>query len=383
MESIIIYLKYRFSIINCMDHPTSKHMFDDILMDLTKTFLTPEENFKSPFKCDSIVDFILNLRKIYSEESSPMIIVFEKCEQLRDKPNLLLALLRLRELSGVDICPIFVTDLVWEKFYSNFRVKLPIKFHFPQYSLNETIDILMFYKSQEYEESFYRNYLYLFLTVFYRFCRDLNELRYMASINFEKYVEPIKSGKCTTSDNKTLWLNIANVFKKNLEVIYLRVSTEDFVQSAELSREIGSITKLALSFELPVYAKYILIASFLASYNPVKEDKYLFMKGTTKRKKRAAVSKKKQTMSTQIGPKVFPVHRMLMIFCCIVEEAVDMNTKVLAQIPTMCQLGLLASVGDSNIDEPKYKCCVSYDFALVISKNVQFNLKNYLYDLVH
>ncbi|XP_033227390.1 origin recognition complex subunit 5 [Belonocnema kinseyi] len=381
IESIINHLKYKISIINCVDHPTNKHMFEDVLMDLTKSSLTSEENFRSPFKCDSIMDFVSHLRSISSE--IPMIIIFEKCEQLRDKPNLLLALLRLKELSGANICPIFVTDLIWEKFYSITRVKLPIKFHFPQYSQTETAEILLSYKSAGYEDNFYKNYLNLFLSVFYRFCRDLNELRYMASINFEKYVEPIESGKCARSDNRTLWLNIANVFQKNLEVIYLRVSTEDFVQGAELSREIGSITKLALSFELPVYAKYILIASFLASYNPVKEDKYLFMKRAIKRKKRATLSKKKQVANTQTGPKAFPLQRMIMIFCSIVEDQVDMNTKVLAQIPTMCQLGLLASVGDSNIDEPKYKCCVSYDFVVVISKTLDFNVKNYLYDFIH
>lgn len=382
IKSIVNHLKYRCSIINCVEILTNKHMFEDILMDLTNSTLKSEDNFKSPFKVDSIMDFIHQL-KFLSSDDNPMIIIFEKCERLREKPNLLLALLRLRELSNSNVCPIFVTDLTRDKFYSVIKIRISIVFYFPEYSQKETARILLLYKPDGYDDSFYKNFLNLFLSVFYRFCRDINELRYMATINFEKYVEPIETGKCTIDESKALWMNVTNVFKNNLEVIYLRVSSDDFVQSAQLSNEIGSITKLALSFELPLYAKYILIASFLASYNPVKEDKYLFVKGAKKRKKRAHVNMKKQKNQTQTGPKTFPLQRMLMIFYSIVEEKVDANTKVFSQIPTMCQLGLLTPVGDSNIDEPKYKCCVSLDFAVVISKNVGFSLKHYLYDFIH
>lgn len=382
IQSIVKHLKYKYSVINCVDHLTNKHMFEDILMDLTGTSLTSEDNFKSPFKVDSIMDFIYNLRFEFNN-NEPIIIMFEKCEYLRDKPKLLLALLRLRELSQINVCPIFVTDLTWDKFFSIIKLKLPIKFHFPPYTQDELSRILLFYKPEDCDEGFYKNFLDLFMSVFNRFCRDLNELRYMASINFEKYVEPIKAGKYTAEDSKQLWFDVKKVFQKNLEVIYLRVQSSDFVQDTKLANEIGSISKLALSFELPVYGKNILIASFLASYNPVKEDKYLFMKGTKKRKKRAHVNTKKQVLTTQTGPKSFPLQRMLMIFCCIVEDNVDINTKIISQIPTMCELGLLAPVGESNIDEPKYKCCVSYDFATVISKSINFELKNYLYDFIH
>ncbi|XP_051154169.1 origin recognition complex subunit 5 [Leptopilina boulardi] len=383
IQSIVNHLKYKYSVINCVDHLTNKHMFEDILMDLTDINLKSEDNFKSPFKVDSLMDFILQLRFLFTNDDDPIIIIFDKCEYLRDKPILFRSLLRLRELSEMNVCPIFVTDLTWDKFFSIIKIKMSIKFYFPPYTQQETARILLFYKPKGCDETFYKNYLNLFLSVFYRFCRDLNELRYMASINFEKYIEPITDGKCTSDDNKSLWLNVVNVFKKNLEVIYLRVSSDDFVQNEQLSNEIGSITKLAQSFELPIYAKYILIASFLASYNPVKEDKYLFMKGTKKRRKRAHVSMKKQVLNTQTGPKTFPFQRMLSIFCCIVEEDVDINTKVISQVPTMCELGLLTPVGDSNIDEPKFKCCVSYDFAMVISKIINFPLKNYLYDFMH
>lgn len=46
---------------------------------------------------------------------------------------------------------------------------------------------------------------------------------------------------------------------------------DDFVAAASSSRS---------PLELPVYTKYLLIASYLASYNPAKSDKKFFMKVT-------------------------------------------------------------------------------------------------------
>lgn len=253
----------------------------------------------------------------------------------------------------------------------------PIKIYFPQYTRNEFIEILLSCKPHDYEDTFYKNYLNLFLSVFFRFCRDLNELRYMSKVNFCKYIQPIETDESKKNNTAVLWRNISAIFKANLEVIYLRVTSEDFAKYNQLSKEIESTTRLALSFELPYYAKYMLIASYLASYNPAKEDKYFFVK--EKMKKRRKISGKKVVkLNVHCGPYTFPVPRMLAIFCAIIDERVDINANLLAQIPSMCQLGLLAVVGNYNLDELKLKCCVSSDFILVIAKTVGFNIQNYL-----
>lgn len=44
---------------------------------------------------------------------------------------------------------------------------------------------------------------------------------------------------------------------------------------------------MAQSLELPLYAKYLLIASFLASHNSAKDDNRLFVKNHGKQRKRA------------------------------------------------------------------------------------------------
>ena len=383
IEKLLNHLKYNRSIINCIEHPNTRHVYEYILEDLSPNKLPSSDSLKVYKKCDNFLNFLSHLKSIAALDDRPMIIILDKCDRMRDMDvNILPAFLRLRELSGVNVTTIFISDIVWEKYSPKIGIPEPIKIHFPQYNRDEFAKLLFLYKPDGYGDAFYKNYLNLFLSVFFRFCRDLNELRFMARINFAKYIEPIESGQCDEKNAAALWRNISNVLKANLEVIYLRVSTEDFVQRTQLSEEIESTTKLALSFELPYYAKFLLIAAYLASYNPVKEDKRLFMKQSGKIKKRKP-SKKAVVLNTHSGPKAFPLDRMLAIFCAIIEEKVDLNASLLSQIPTMCQLGLMTTVGDKNLDEPKYKCCVSYDFITVISKTVGFSVKNYLYDFIH
>ncbi|CAK9821708.1 Origin recognition complex subunit 5 [Anthophora retusa] len=382
VQSMLSYLKYNTAIINCIEHVNCRHIFDYILDDLSSYLTNSTTNIKAPCKCDNFADFVLNLKEIFANDTRPIVIVFDNCDKLRDfDANLLPAFSKLKELTDVNICVIFISGIIWEKFRVKIGVHEPIKLYFSQYTRNEFAELLLLTKPYGYEDTFYRNYLNLFLSVFFRFCRDLNELRYMAKINFSKYIEPIEIDQSKKDDTALLWRNISTTFKANLEVIYLRVSSENFTKRNQLSKEIESTMKLALSFELPYYAKYMLIASYLASYNPAKEDKYLFMKQKFKRKKKV-IMKKKITMNSFCKPHNFPVSRMIAIFCAILDEKVDINANLLAQIPSMCQLGLLSIVGNYNLHEPKLKCCVSYDFILVIAKTVGFNIQNYFYNFM-
>ncbi|XP_076380050.1 origin recognition complex subunit 5 [Megalopta genalis] len=384
VTTILSFFKYNTSIINCIEHINRKHIFDYILSDLSLNRNEFPVNTKLYHRCDNFIDFVIGLRDISINDNRPIVLVFDKAEKLRDiDSSLLPALSRLKELSNVNVCVIFISNIVWEKFRTKVGMYEPIKIHFPQYTRHEFAEILLTYKPHNYEDAFYKNYLNLFLSVFLRFCRDLNELRYMAKINFLKYIEPINIDKSKKDDTAVLWRNISAVFKSNLEVIYLRVTSEDFAKHSQFSNEIESTTKLALSFELPYYAKYMLIASYLASYNPAKEDKHLFIKQKIGKRKKRITKTKPNKLNVHCGPHNFPVSRMLAIFCAILDEKVDINASLLAQIPSMCQLGLLSFVGSYSLEELQLKCCVSYDFILVIAKTVGFTIQNYLYDLIH
>ncbi|RLU15518.1 hypothetical protein DMN91_012512 [Ooceraea biroi] len=382
IESLLKHLNYNASYINCMEHLGSKHMYNYMLADLTASINEPSSDVLSNYSCDNIMDFILALKKILHSDQRPIVLVFDKCHRIRNfDVTFLPAVLRLRELSNVNICTIFISEITWDKFNTKIGTLNPIRIYFPQYTKEELAQLLLLDKLAKYDTDFYKNYLNLFLSVFFRFCRDLNELRHMAKVNFAKYVEPIESKQIDPDNVTALWRNISATLRSNLEVIYLRVSAGDFSQpDYQISREIESTTKLALSFELPFYAKYMLIAAYLASHSPVKYDQHIFMKQSSKKKKKIRSIKKATEIDLKKKTRIFTVSRMLAIFCAILDEKVDINANILAQISTMCQLGLLTVAGDHSLqlDEPKFKCCTSYDFVAVVAKTVGFDLKNYL-----
>ncbi|EDS29039.1 origin recognition complex subunit [Culex quinquefasciatus] len=61
----------------------------------------------------------------------------------------------------------------------------------------------------------------------------------------------------------------------NVKQEMLRPITVDGQTSSE---SMQTMKRLAQNLELPFYAKFLLIAAYLASHNPAKEDKRLFMK---------------------------------------------------------------------------------------------------------
>lgn len=381
IQSLLDRLKYNVSYINCIEHLGSKHVYNYILDDLVASVRKSSGDTQLKYNCDNIMDFILALKKISRSDKRPIVLVFDKCHKIRHfDMTFLPAILRLRELSGVNVCTILISEIIWDKFNTKVGTLKPIKIYFPQYTKDELAQLLLLDKPADCDTDFYKNYLNLFLSVFFRFCRDLNELRHMVKINFAKYIEPVESKRIKPDNVAALWRNISPILRSNLEIIYLRVSTDDFLQpDQQMSREIESTTKLALSFELPFYAKYMLIAAYLASYNPAKYDKHIFMKQSSKRRKKIR-SFKKTRGDAQKKSRVFTISRMLAIFCAILDEKVDINANLLAQISTMCQLGLLSVVGENvtQLDETKFKCCASHDFIVVVAKTIGFDIKNYL-----
>lgn len=94
-----------------------------------------------------------------------------------------------------------------------------------------------------------------------------------------------------------------------------------------------------LALDLPYYAKYFLIAAYLASYNSQREDKRLFIKNHGKQKKLNVQNKKKEnSMYGLLGPKPFSLDRLLAIFYAILEEKASLTANLLSQVVTFYTL---------------------------------------------
>ncbi|KAF7285634.1 hypothetical protein GWI33_010287 [Rhynchophorus ferrugineus] len=386
-------LEIRHANVNLIECYSAKILFESILNQLTGHRLDPRVG--TPYaKCDTLKEFIEHLQNVDKEINlSRCVVILDKAEELRTMDhNLLPSFLRLQELSNLSLSVIFLSEIVFEKYYFRLNIIEPIKIHFPQYTKDELLEILSFdfdlvrelignnfSQPIQFDIDFFRNYLNVFLSVFYRACRDLSELRHMSRRNFLKYCEPITRNEFTIKDSMALWKHIAPILKNSLEVLYLRVSTDDASKPIE---------NFAHSLELPFYAKYLLIAAYLASYNSAKDDKRLFMKYHGKKTKTQRDVKQKSKVSeklnTQMGPNAFTLDRLLAIFYSILYDKVGFNNHLLIQVSSLVELQLLSLASDSStLDGRKYKCNVNFDCIQSISKMVGFNIRKYLSDFSH
>ncbi|XP_044271349.1 origin recognition complex subunit 5 [Tribolium madens] len=368
----------KHAVINMIECYTAKILYETILNKLCGLVDT---------KCENMMDFIDHLQRNRSEIHRSVLII-DKADKLRTMDfNIFPGFLKLKELTGgIHISVIFLSQIILQKFYSKTNIVEPIQITFPQYNKDELLEILTldidYARSLiinntkdggfEFDVDFYRNYLNVFLSVFYRNCRDLTELRYIARSNFLNYCQPIINKENTINDSLALWRKVAPTLKQALQNLYLRVSTVSLPQN----------------LELPFYAKYLLIAAYLASYNPAKDDKRLFMKYHGKKTKSLRDVKKKNKVSEQLntvlGPKPFSFDRLLAIFYSIVEDKVGFNNNLLVQVSSLVELQLLSSLSDSSsLDGAKYKCNVNFDFIQTVCKMVGFNIRKYLSDFSH
>jgi len=148
---------------------------------------------------------------------------------------------------------------------------------------------------------FFENYLHLFLNVTLRSCRNIRELLVTSRDCFQKYCEPVLNGSVDITDVQKLYRNISDILKNSMVKTYnstddsnqvknilcpqTHSTTQHFYETPLQIASDLSATNIQ-QLELPFYAKYLLIAAFLASHNDAKLDKRLFMKNHGKQRKR-------------------------------------------------------------------------------------------------
>lgn len=378
-------LELPHAIVSCVECLSVALLFEQVLL----SFFGADAAALLP-RGPSLSDFVRIYRQQCSESPAKQTryIIMEKAEMLRDADaNLLPALLRLQELVEDNVTVILLSEIVWDKFRPNTGCFEPLLLHFPDYSKGELQQILSKDKHPSYSAEFYSSYINILLGVFYSVCRDLRELRHLAALNFSKFCEPLEEGKVKESDTHKLWRNIEPHLKKAMQTVYLReVSSLQWEQMQEMEeKEAGAVRGLSAHthVELPYYSKFLLIAAYLASYNPARTDKRFFLKHHGRIKKTNFLKKNEKTSNHLLGPKPFPLDRMLAIFYSVVDSRVAPTASIFSQISSLVTLQLLNQVShDDQLDAPKYKCAVSMDFICAISRTVNFDIVKYLYDFL-
>ncbi|KAF9355582.1 Origin recognition complex subunit 5 [Mortierella sp. AD094] len=332
-------------------------------------------------KCENINEFVEWCRKICDDEPGSSestsgkkqelsrrkgqhdtrYLVLDRAERLRDTaPTLIPVLMRLQELTGRNICVILITTIVWEKFRSKTGGYEPIILNFPQHEGLK---------------------LHRHIQAYFVEAMDKLYLREISSMEWSDRTVMASNGNQNSSHDRTGGQNGTTV------------ESGAFQSAASSERALMNAVDIQNTFDLPYFTKFILIASFLASYNPPKLDMRYFAKVSNqggKMTRRAKVSAAKKHGHDQLGsklrqqllgPKIFPIERMLAIFYSILDEEVEENVNVHTQIASLVSLRLLQRVTPMDkLDSIKCKCNVSYDMIKALAKSTKFDIDKYLYD---
>ncbi|XP_069763664.1 origin recognition complex subunit 5 isoform X2 [Narcine bancroftii] len=390
IETLLKTLKLSHVIVNCVECFSSEMLFEQILNQMQGDCLSSENEHSSYLQCNAFNEFVLLFKQVVREQNllnQTVYIVLDKAEQLREMDaNLLPGFLRFQELADANVSVILISEIVWEKFRSNTGCFEPLILYFPDYSKDDLLKILSHDHPPEFSADFYISYINILLGVFYTVCRDLKELRHLAVLNFPKYCEPVQKGDVREEDTRRLWRNIEPHLKKAMQTVYLReISSsqwERLQQENEDRRHLKGLSAHA-HVDLPYYSKFLLIAAYLSSYNPARTDKRFFLKHHGKIKKTSFLKKHEKISNHLLGPKPFPLDRLLAIFYSIIDSRVTPSANIFCQITTLVALQLLTLAGhDDQLDGPKYKCTASLDFIRAVARTVNFDIVRYLYDFI-
>lgn len=285
--------------------------------------------------------------------------------------SLVPALSKIRESTRINITVILISSLTFDHFLE-YCPTIPYSIHFKTYSENEILDILALSKPSNVDHTFYRTFVNIIYQNFKLAINDVKEYLYFCQVLFPIYCEPIKTGKALNTETGKLYKLIDKVLKDNIEKILLH--QQFHVGKSKVTSQ--------LSFDLPFCTKFLLIAGFLASFNPSKLDKRYFTKtGETLGKKggiKRAIRKEKIS-SSLLGPKAFPVERMIAIYHAIFTQKIQESNDISIQIATLINLGLITRVGNDPLNSVKCKCNVGMSAIKSIANKIGFQLDNYLH----
>lgn len=147
---------------------------------------------------------------------------------------------------------------------------------------------------------------------------------------------------------------------------------------------------------LPFYTTHLLIAAYLASYNPARTDVTYFMKHTDKRKnKRRVPSAAARDTTTKGGvkhrriprhlltPSPFSLDRLFAIFRALLVDGVPQSADLYTSVATLTSLKLLVRTGvggASDALEPggRWRVGFGWEFVRGLGRSVGIEVGEYL-----
>ncbi|CCG83234.1 Origin recognition complex subunit 5 [Taphrina deformans PYCC 5710] len=298
-----------------------------------------------------------------------------------DLEGLILSLLKLFTSLSQGQTVIFVTSR-YEDILPQIMPTVPFLPYSPDelsLILQETTDVQVdiagsLIKDSEELRGLWERFCKTFFSAFYDIVgQDIELYRTIAVKLFPKYLQPI-------NDNI---LSVKNHTQLARSAQTLLVPEPWILAETSLVQTSSSVDKVRVE-ELSTSARFLLIASFLSSYNPGKTDRTFFSRGKGEKTKRRggkrAIDKVTRQPQKLLGPKGFSAERMLSIFQAIIPTSFKHTALLDQQIATLHSLKLILKQGASGdlLDDGKWVVNVNLETIIKIARSVQFELNRFL-----
>lgn len=389
------------AIVQCQECVTGRHLLERTVA-AVHSALHPEDPNGSPYdsRCESLSALAVHLERLLQSQER-FVLVLDGIDRQRDAPpTLLQALARLGEY-----VPSLTTILLVQHPSPTFlqRPGVPHIF-FPPYTRDGSITIVsqnspdIFLEPPQAEldyddETHAEDKAWLWP----RFCaavwdslaqnaaRDLVAFRELCHKLWRPFVAPIIKGDFGTRDFSRLVVAQRRLFQDE------SVLLDSIIAPSEAGA--GLAPKEKQVHDLPYYAKFTLLAAYLASFNPARMDAIHFMKATErKRRKKGGGTSRSGGRTSQmrkiprhlLAASAFTLDRLLSILHAILPHDLRAGIDVYTQIATLTSLKLLirgGGVGGSDPLEAGGKMRVggqlSWEYAQAVARSIDFDLLDY------
>ncbi|KAH8723563.1 origin recognition complex subunit Orc5 [Phaeosphaeriaceae sp. PMI808] len=226
--------------------------------------------------------------------------------------------------------------------------------------------------------------------------RDLISFRSCATKLWRPFVDPVTSGQFGTRDFSRLMINRRHLFQLEDSLLdrIIKTAEPDKTATTNGTLEPATPSKRRLAklpiHSLPFYTSHLLIAAYLASYNPARTDITYFMKHTDKRKNKrrahtntvANATKARKISRHLLTPSPFPLDRLLAIFRALLDGGVPQVADIYTQIATLTSLRLLVRAGAGSADVleagGRWRVNFGWEYARALGRAVGLEVGEYL-----
>ena len=257
-------------------------------------------------------------------------------------------------------------------------------------------------KGKNHYKTYFQQFVKSMVPLLSRATNNLMDVQNALRKIWKQYIAPVKTGGSmpTNWQHSVLFSKVKVMVTEIVRDLDVKGrSIEDEAQknacaSGNGSDERDRANQSGATVSMGLFAKYIVVASYLASRNKPTTDKAIFDPGYSRGKR---VRKNSQALDRQSeqalemrlrGSHPFGLERMLHIFYYVCEPPREESAEewarkmqevdVLMQVSTLCSMGLLTCLSPDTLSQPSYKCNVSDEMAYAVAAELNVTLNNFL-----